>query len=235
MKREEQIAEQYLISKGFNTIEYEPDGNVPPDFLIDSEIAVEVRRLNQHWFNSGDSEPLEKLEYDFMPRFLGLLKSYESREFDKSSFVSVRFSRPMKSTKDVIKVIKEHLDEHLADIHRECKHRIGDEVELKIFPAASRHSSPFILGIQIDNDSGGYVVSNICDSLKIIVEEKQKKVYKYRSKYNRWWLALVDFIGYGLSEDDLKQLTEHCDIKHDFEKIILIPPLRPDMAVEIKK
>jgi len=27
---------------------YEPDGNTPPDFLVNGTIAVEVRRLNQN-------------------------------------------------------------------------------------------------------------------------------------------------------------------------------------------
>ena len=48
MKREEKIANDYFISVGFNKILYEPDGNIPPDFLLNDSIAVEVRRLNQH-------------------------------------------------------------------------------------------------------------------------------------------------------------------------------------------
>ena len=48
MKQEEKWVEEYLTHRGFRDIVYEPDGNVPPDFLIDGKIAIEVRRLNQH-------------------------------------------------------------------------------------------------------------------------------------------------------------------------------------------
>src|SRR5206468_13124046 len=48
MDKSEQIAESHLRSRGFQDIMYEPDGNVPPDFLVDGQIAVEVRRLNQN-------------------------------------------------------------------------------------------------------------------------------------------------------------------------------------------
>ena len=47
MKNEdEKIVYKYLQSLGYTDIIYEPDGNIPPDFLIDDTIAVEVRRLN---------------------------------------------------------------------------------------------------------------------------------------------------------------------------------------------
>jgi hypothetical protein len=48
MKRDEKKAREYLESLGFKQIIYEPDGNIPPDFLVESSIAIEVRCLNQH-------------------------------------------------------------------------------------------------------------------------------------------------------------------------------------------
>ena len=235
LKREEQIAEQYFKSKGFSTIIYEPDGNVPPDFLLDNEVAVEVRRLNQHWEVNGISEPLENLEFDLISRFMGLLKSYESVTFDKSAFVNIEFSRPISSTKDIIKIIKTKLDEQLKDIHQQRTYQISRNVKIEVFPATSKLKSPFNLAFQMDNDGGGFVVGNIYDSLKIIVEEKQRKIMKYRTKYNQWWLALVDFIGYGIDKNDLEQLSESLDFHYDFAKIIFIPPLKPERAVELIK
>ena len=44
MDRSEQVAMKHLLFCGFSTVVYEPDGNVPPDFLVDGSIAVEVRR-----------------------------------------------------------------------------------------------------------------------------------------------------------------------------------------------
>ena len=48
MNREELLAKNYLESLNLSSIIYEPDGNIPPDFLVDNHIAVEVTRLNEH-------------------------------------------------------------------------------------------------------------------------------------------------------------------------------------------
>ena len=48
MDSSENIVFAYLSHLGFQEVVYEPDGNVPPDFLLDGRIAVEVRRLNQN-------------------------------------------------------------------------------------------------------------------------------------------------------------------------------------------
>ena len=53
MKRKENSdeirAKQYLQTLPHTKLEYEPLGNVMPDFLIDDTIAVEVRRLNRNY------------------------------------------------------------------------------------------------------------------------------------------------------------------------------------------
>jgi hypothetical protein len=41
MNDSEKLVFEYLKSRGFDKVVYEPDGKVPPDFLIDGRIAVE--------------------------------------------------------------------------------------------------------------------------------------------------------------------------------------------------
>jgi len=54
MKREEKITEAYLKALGFEDIVFEPEGKSKlPDFRIDGNIAVEVRRLNQNYFKKN--------------------------------------------------------------------------------------------------------------------------------------------------------------------------------------
>ena len=64
MKLEEKIAETYFKSIGFKNIVFEPKGNRTPDFVIDGEIAIEVRRLNQ--FHNGN--PIEKVKHNLIPK-----------------------------------------------------------------------------------------------------------------------------------------------------------------------
>jgi hypothetical protein len=62
---DERIAGEYLHRLGMGTVAYEPDGQVPPDFLIDGRIAVEVRRLNQTntIVRAASLEDLRKIRY----------------------------------------------------------------------------------------------------------------------------------------------------------------------------
>ena len=64
MKREEKLAKDYLVSKNFKSIKFEPDGNIPPDFLVNNNIAIEVRRLNKHYKGIA----LEKVDYNIIPK-----------------------------------------------------------------------------------------------------------------------------------------------------------------------
>jgi len=45
MNDSERAISEYLDSLRIGGVQYEPDGNVPPDFLVDGRIAVEARRL----------------------------------------------------------------------------------------------------------------------------------------------------------------------------------------------
>ena len=53
----EALVETYLKGLGQIDVHYELDGNVPPDFLVDGRIAVEVRRLNQNHDGGSGSGP----------------------------------------------------------------------------------------------------------------------------------------------------------------------------------
>ena len=57
--RDELRAKQYLQTLKYTKLEYEPLGNVTPDFLLDNKVAVEVRRLNR---NNLKDEHLVKVE-----------------------------------------------------------------------------------------------------------------------------------------------------------------------------
>jgi len=47
--QDELRAKHYLQTLPHSKLEYEPLGNVTPDFVIDDSIAVEVRRLNRNY------------------------------------------------------------------------------------------------------------------------------------------------------------------------------------------
>ncbi|MCD6172683.1 MAG: hypothetical protein J7J96_02705 [Sulfurimonas sp.] len=62
--QEELRAKQYLQSLNYTKIEYEPLGNVTPDFVLDDKIAVEVRRLNRNFIKNEQLVSSESCEID---------------------------------------------------------------------------------------------------------------------------------------------------------------------------
>ncbi len=52
-------ARQYLQTLQYTKLEYEPLGNVTPDFVMDNKVAIEVRRLNRNYLKD---EHLVKVE-----------------------------------------------------------------------------------------------------------------------------------------------------------------------------
>ena len=55
-------ARQYLQTLQYTKLEYEPLGNVTPDFLIDKKVAVEVRRLNWNYIKDERLVGLESFK-----------------------------------------------------------------------------------------------------------------------------------------------------------------------------
>jgi hypothetical protein len=50
----ERLVAEFLAEQGYTNIVHEPDGNFPPDFLVNGHIAVEVHRLNQNHDTGAD-------------------------------------------------------------------------------------------------------------------------------------------------------------------------------------
>ena len=65
----------HLKHRGFTDVAYEPDGNVPPDFLVYGTIAIEVRRLNQNHFGESKAKGLEEVAIPLWNKIKTLLSS----------------------------------------------------------------------------------------------------------------------------------------------------------------
>lgn len=229
MKIEEETAINYFKTKGFDNILFEPKGNRPPDILLNNEIAVEVRRLNQF----KENKPLENLQSKVEPKLINLFKNYRNGEHSRSSWISFYYSRPLKVDKELINKIKETLDEHIKDMDSQKEYQFGDRLRIKIRPSNKVFDRPFVYASSIDNDHGGLVIQNIYDSLKLIIPEKTTKIKPYRGEYKIWWLALVDKIGYGLDDIDIIQLRQLIDFPIPFDKVVLISFTNYEHGIEL--
>jgi hypothetical protein len=53
MNKDERIVAAYLGTLSMGAVVFEPNGKAPADFLLNGRIAIEVRRLNQHYEAGG--------------------------------------------------------------------------------------------------------------------------------------------------------------------------------------
>lgn len=234
MDDSESVVLAFLESEGFSSIIYEPDGNVPPDFLLDGKIAVEVRRLNQHSFKRSEPVSLEELRYKLAGRVTSLLHSLGGTAPERSWFIGYRFARPAPSWHRIELAVRGWINETresrpTAYVSRE----VLPGFQLYALPASGRHECEFLLGGFVDRDSGGFVISSLLDNIPHCVEEKEKKVAARRSAYGVWWLCLVDRIAYALDDHDRSQLEQWLRLSSTFDRIVLVSPSRPTNSYDL--
>jgi hypothetical protein len=228
MNQSEKWVQEYLTYRGFSDIAFEPDGNVPPDFLVNGTIAIEVRRLNQHQeTESGGMLPLENLAIPLHKTLETLLESFGSPVNGVSWYVSYSFKRPQ-LTKNWEKIVRARLQPFQNAVVHGTEGVI--EIDRNFRLRLRRRSEPgrlcFIMGGHSDFNSGGWVIPELENNLALCIEEKTRKIAGVRSKYPEWWLLLVDFIAGGTPEP--------VQVRHDWDKVIVVHPRDYAAAYEVK-
>lgn len=82
----------------YSNIQFEPIKNSPPDFLINNKIAVEVRRLNQNYFDGEKTFGLEELDIPLHFSILEVLNSFNNRFEGTTYYLLLNYQRPLKSS-----------------------------------------------------------------------------------------------------------------------------------------
>jgi hypothetical protein len=227
MDAPEKIVSEYLAHRGFRNVVFEPDGNVPPDFLADGRVAVEVRRLNQNVQTSAGPRGLEEARIPLQAMVLRLLPALGAATGGESWYVFYSLRRPVPPLNQVASALRRALTAFRNDPERRQPSRgaVPGLRRLELIRAGSSQGDFFVSGISTDSDSGGFVLSEQVRNIRICVAEKTRKVERFRHKYPEWWLALVDRIAYGMTSSDAERLRQLVQLNHSWDKIILINPL----------
>lgn len=226
MKHEEELAKCYLHSLGFSDVVHEPDGNIPPDFLVNKRIAVEVRRLNQNTITeSGNIEGLESLQFDLMDTIKGVLASFGSAKNGKSWLVGFRFNRPLPKIAEIKREVQAFLTAFHSGQTEDREFLIADRLTINLAPAPADWPDYFNFYGYADHDANGWHLQKLRENIEVCVQEKTAKIAKVRAKYPEWWLVLIDQIGHGCRES--------IEISHDWDKVILVNPLYPKSGYEL--
>jgi hypothetical protein len=228
MDRSESLVRDHLQYRGFERIVYQPDGNIPPDFLVDGRIAVEVRRLNENEVTeSGELRGLETIRISTERKLSKLLHSLGPSPSGSSWFVGLNLKRPVPRWKHIEPELRRQLEEFRDNesCQRLCKIKIAEGLEISIFhKASSHHRTCFVYGASSDSDTGGFVFGNTQRNLRLCVQEKMRKIAPVRHKYPEWWLAFVDHISFGVEDCDQELFRKHLGVEHDLDRVILLSP-----------
>jgi hypothetical protein len=189
MDDSERLVETYLRGIGFTDVRYEPDGNVPPDFLADGRVAVEVRRLNQNYNDDSGRGPrgLEETAIPLWRRVRSYLVGLGSAPASGESwYVFYRFSRPGPAWKDLKRELDALLLPFMTSANRqpfETRLALGSEFWIKVFRAPNSKPTFFQPAGYSDQQSGGWLIGEIETNLHHCIEEKSEKIEKFRSRY----------------------------------------------------
>lgn len=234
MKREERIAEIYLKSLYMGEVVHEPDGNIPPDFLLDGRIAIEVRRLNQQSFRNGEVQGLEEVRVPLFALLPSALSEFDSLYEGCSYWIFVRFRRPIGKSASIKKAITKALSAFLkGPLQLPCDLKVTESIYFHVFSSQAVEGKVFRFAGGTDRESGGFVLSEFTKNVKHCVEEKVQKVKKYRGRYSSWWLVLVDHIAHGFEEtdkDEVKLMIGHIT---SWDKVVVLDSLSGNKILEI--
>lgn len=234
MDATERKVRNYLDHQGYVDIVFEPDGNIPPDFLVNREIAIEVRRLNQNFDDGINTKGLEEVAIPLNHKINNLISSFGGPIDNESWFVYYRFSRPIGKWRTLEPIIKSGFQSFISSTNRQkCVIAKTSNFQVEVFRTAKPHNTFFVMGGFSDEQSGGWLLNEMENNIVYCSSKKSRTVAPMRDKYKTWWLALVDHIGYGLDDFDREMFRDKLSIEHDWDKILIIDPNNNTRSIEI--
>ena len=223
MKQEEILAEQFLKENGFKSIEFEPLGrSTAPDFRIDGNIAVEVRRLNKHITVDNKIQPIENLEYKFVPKVRNLLESMDDPELEYSIDVSLIYKRPIILTKDLLRGIKNSIIESTKLEIFNVGIKYNNQIEYELYKGNGKTEKTYNLIMWSDSDKGGTVQDARYEAAKICINEKSEKLLDLQDNFSALWLILVDDIFTRVDYTTKQDFERFPKIESIFKRVIII-------------
>jgi len=193
----------------------------PPDLLIDGRIAIEVRRLNQNFYNGQRHQGIEERDATLRSIIDEVLGGFGHPGEGVSYWVSYRFRNPLPVPRDLKRRLRQEIH---AATHSELLTGISiDSLTVHFQPSDRPLSQRFNVGLWVNRDRGGWVLSEMIRNLPICIEEKAAKIERVRHQYPEWWLALVDEINYGATdESDADELRAHVNVTSPWSKILIV-------------
>lgn len=225
MNREEQVTLEYLKSQYGENVFPVPEHGDPPDILVNTTIAVEVTRLNQHFFQNGEPEGLENLSFSLVSVLKEVLESFNNLYDGKSYWVFVEYRRPVNlDFRKIKKEMRLALLKFLNSQALNSSHEISVNPEITfIFHKSSVEKGKLFRFAGIgDFDAGGWVTQVYVDNIRHCIDEKSTKISERLENYHEWWLYLVDCMELGLDQQEFLEVVQRVGGTGSFDKVVVI-------------
>jgi hypothetical protein len=153
MDDSEKAVYEYLMARRLGPIIYQPDGNVPPDWLVDGRIAVEVRRLNQNETTDSGYRGLEETSKP-LTQFVRRALAEAGPPIDGTTwFVHYSYQRPLPPFKELKRRFSTALETARArqDL-QDVEIPVTPKFHLSFARASETHPQLFLPGLHDDHD-----------------------------------------------------------------------------------
>lgn len=232
MKPEEEIANKYLEQQGLGSPVFEPDGNIPPDFTLSRQIAIEVRRLNRTLSANSITLNEESIYIPFRQMLKDVLSVFDSQYNGKSYWVGIEYISPFSPSISTRKQLRHKLKIFLdsQDIKLPCTLTINDndDVSLTIFSLIIFESKKPITGCtfkligSMNYDIVVPITQLYIDNLQQCITEKSDKIKPHKHKYPEWQLLLVDSMSWSLGIEEVEKIKASITDLGLFDSLIVI-------------
>ena len=199
----ESHAKQWLQSQGYTNVRFVSDTTQqPPDFIVNNDIAVEVRRLN--WMFGDENRGLESVEKPLERNIRAGLEIAQQPPPGHKIFVTCElFGTDLPEENMVIREVVEAANDCIQYIRDSLIHgqrlsqhwRYKTRIEMEIVFAISTESAinEFeLMDVVAGIDHTGWIANDSIDNINRAIAEKTDKIRDKHRLYTEWWLILVE-------------------------------------------
>lgn len=238
MNKDEELALGYLTTANLGSITHEPFRNAPPDFSIDSDIAVEVRRLNNLQFRGSAAYALENIKYPLVDAMSEVFDSFSDQYAGRSFIVGLSYqASPEFEVGDVKQKAYERLALFLkSDALLPCLIPLDDDDQVTLLlHEGNPHPGVVFKAAFMDITEAHSIVEQYALGIDYCIREKSSKVLAYLQYYREWWLFLVDYIGTFpfLDAEEIHLLTDSVNYLGCFQRVCLVNSTAQELLLDL--
>jgi hypothetical protein len=220
VNQDEKIAEKFLKTCG--ATDFEPDGNIPPDFSLNKNIGVEVRRLNKNYRKNGSVIGLEEYSIPLIKHIENCLAKHPVQDPNERFWIKIRYAQNKTKKCEITKSIENAIAGFEASGHQcPSNYQITDTLELVFTAKASNTNQKYKLGMGLDRNRTGWVVNTYTTEINHCAQVKAQKVKRHENSYSQWWLLLIDHLG-SINSVSHKEIITRIDKPSIFDRIVLV-------------